>query len=315
MSGLLTRLAGGAGNKRDRLNPFVVFLPLSIAVLLSVSSDGFLTSENLLNLFSQAAPLLIISLGLLFPVLTGGIDISNGALLSVCAGFLVTQEPTTGLLFAGGLAVITGLVNGIGVSLLKVHPIVMTLGVMIIFFGLSPLVLPASGGDVSESLIFLVRGDVFGIPISLLWCILASLIVWIVVSRSAFGTRVYAIGANEEAVWLSGVNSHIVTIVCYVISSLSAFFAALYIVGRVGSSTATIGEPFIINSITAVAIGGVLLSGGVGSVGGVICGVAALTFINNGMNHLSVDPFLQQVITGCILLVAIGFQRREEIGV
>ena len=110
-------------------------------------------------------------------------------------------------------------------------------------------------------------------------------------------------------------NSNVAVIMCYVISSVSAFFAALYIVGRVGSSTATIGEPLILSSITAVAIGGVLLSGGVGSVGGVICGVTALTFINNGMNHLSVDPFLQQVITGCILLVAIGFQRREEIGV
>ena len=315
MTSVLSFMSGGAPRRRDRLNPFVVILPLSIAMLLSLATDDFLSVENLLNLFNQAAPLLILSFGLLFPVLTGGIDISNGALLSVCAGFLVTQDPATGIVFAGGLAVATGVFNGIGVALLKVHPIVMALGTMIIFLGLSPIVLPAAGGDVSDSLIYLVRGDLFGIPISLIWCIVASLFVWVVVSRSAFGTRVYAIGANEEAVWLSGVKSHLAIILCYVISSVSAFFAALYIVGRVGSSTATIGEPLILSSITAVAIGGVLLSGGIGSVGGVICGVAALTFINNGMNHLSIDPFLQQVITGGILLVAIGFQRREEIGV
>ncbi len=315
MNALVSKFSGNGPQRRDRLNPFVVLLPVSIAVLLSLATADFLSAENLLNLFNQAAPLLILSFGLLFPVLTGGIDISNGALLSVCAAFLVTFDPATGLLFSGGLAVFTGLCNGIGVAILKVHPIVMTLGVMIIFLGLSPIVLPAAGGEVSELLINLARGDLFGIPISLIWCVIASAVVWIVVSRSAFGTRVYAIGANEEAVWLSGVNSNIAIILCYVVSSVSAFFAAVYIVGRVGSSTATIGEPMIITSITAVAIGGVLLSGGIGSVGGVICGVTALTFINNGMNHLSVDPFLQQVITGCILLVAIGFQRREEIGV
>lgn len=315
MNALLKRFSRNVPRRRDQLSFFVVLLPLTIAIFLSVTTADFLSPENLLNLFSQAAPLLIVSFGLLFPVLTGGIDISNGALLSVCAGLLVSYDPAMGLFLAGGLAVITGLVNGIGVTFLKVHPIVMTLGVMIIYFGLSPLVLPAAGGDVSSSLIYLVRGDLLGIPYSLLWCATLSLIVWVVISRSVFGTRVYAVGANEEAVWLSGVNSHSSVILCYIISSISAFVAALYIVGRVGSSTATIGEPLILNSITAVAIGGVLLSGGVGSVGGVICGVTALTFINNGMNHLSVDPFLQQVITGCILLVAIGFQRREEIGV
>lgn len=315
MSTFETGFTASRPRRRDRLSPFVVLLPLSIALLLSLTSADFLQSENLLNLFGQAAPLLILSLGLLFPVLTGGIDISNGALLSVCAGIIVTQDSAIGIPLAFFVAILTGVVNGVGVAYFKVHPIVMTLGVMIIFLGLSPLILPTAGGDAGAWLVFLVRDSLLGIPLSVVWCVLAILLVWLVVSRTRFGTRVYAIGANTEAVWLSGVNSNRILISCYILSSLSAFVTALYIVGRVGSSSASIGEPLIVNSITAVAIGGILLSGGVGSVFGVVCGVVAMTLINNGMNLLSIDPFLQQVITGCILLVAISFQRREEIGV
>lgn len=301
--------------RRDRIGFFVILLPVTIAIILSLFSENFLNGENLLNLFGQAAPLLILSLGLLFPVLTGGIDISNGALVSVCAGIIVTQDSSIGLPLAVLVTIFTGALNGVGVAFLKVHPIVMTLGVMIIFLGLSPLILPTAGGDAGAWLVFLVRDSILGVPLSVFWVVITSFLVWMIVARTKFGMRVYAIGANDEAVWLGGVNSRRVIVACYILSSVSAFVTALYIVGRVGSSSASIGEPLIINSITAVAIGGVLLSGGVGSVLGVVFGVFSMVLINNGMNLLSIDPFLQQVITGCILLVAIGFQRREDIGV
>lgn len=301
--------------RRDAVSPFVLLLPLSIAVLLAVVTGGFATAANLGNLIPQATPLLIVSLGLMFPVLTGGIDISNGALVSVLAVILVTHDPGTGLALAAAVALATGLVNGIGVTFFRVHPIVMTLGMMIIFSGVAPMILPEGGGQVRTFLSAFVRPRILGVPIALIWCALAIGLTWLAITRTRFGTRIYAIGTNEEAVWLGGVNSRRIVIVCYVMSSLSAFLAAVFLFGRVGSATASIGDPLILNSITAVAIGGVLLSGGFGSVAGVVCGVLALTFINNGMNHLSVDPFLQQVVTGLILLLAIGFQKREEIGV
>lgn len=191
----------------------------------------------------------------------------------------------------------------------------MTLGVMIIFTGATPLILPDAAGQVDTFLSSLVRTKLLGIPAALIWAVFAVALVWFLIARTPFGLRVYALGANQEAVWLGGINSRKLVIACYVISSLSAMVVAMFIFGRVGSTTANIGDPLILNSITAVAIGGVLLSGGVGSVWGVVAGIAAITFINNGMNHLSVDPFMQRVITGTILLVAIAFQKREEIGV
>ncbi|MCV2894650.1 ABC transporter permease [Lentibacter sp. XHP0401] len=306
----------GDHRRRDALSPFVIVLPLIIAIFLAVVTTGFLTGDNLANLVPQATPLLILSLGLMFPVLTGGIDISNGALVSVVAAIMVSSS-SQALGIGAGLcvALLTGLINGIGVTVFRVHPIVMTLGMMIIFTGAAPLILPDAAGQVQTFLAPLVRSTIFGFPVAIFWAGAAIFLAWGVIARSSFGLRVYAVGANDEAVWLSGINSRKLVIACYVISSLSAMIAAMFIFGRVGSSTANIGDPLILNSITAVAIGGVLLSGGVGSVAGVVCGVAALTFINNGMNHLSVDPFLQRVITGIILLGAIAFQKREDIGV
>lgn len=306
----------GAPSRRDSVSPFVILLPLVIAVILSITTDGFLTAANFANLIPQATPLLILSLGLMFPVLTGGIDISNGALVSVIAAVLITS--TNQMLGVGlGLciAVLTGLANGIGVTVFRVHPIVMTLGVMIIFSGATPLILPDAAGQVDTFLSSLVRATVFGLPAALIWAALAVLGAWFLIARTSFGLRIYALGANQDAVWLSGISSQRLVIFCYVISSLSAMVVAMFIFGRVGSTTANIGDPLILNSITAVAIGGVLLSGGVGSVLGVVAGVVTITFINNGMNHLAVDPFLQRVITGGILLGAVAFQKREEIGV
>jgi len=300
---------------RDTVGPFVVVLPLAIAALVTFLAPGFLSSENLFNLFPQATPLLILSLGLMFPVIAGGIDISNGALVSVLAAILVSYGQANGMAIAIVVTLLTGLANGIGVTYFRVHPIVMTLGVMIVFSGATPLILPDAAGQIKTFLAPLTRSTVFGLPVAVIWCAVGIGFTWFVLSRTAIGTRIYAIGANENAVWLSGISSRRIVIACYMLSSMSALMAAMFIVGRVGSTTANIGDPLILNSITAVAIGGVLLSGGVGSVVGVVCGVAALTFVNNGMNHLSVDPFLQRVVTGAILLVAIGFQKREEIGV
>ena len=309
------RPSGGSA-KRDAVSPFVILLPLAIAALLAVSTDGFLTATNFANLIPQATPLLILSLGLMFPVLTGGIDISNGALVSVVAAVLITtSNPVLGVGLALCISLVTGLANGIGVTLFRVHPIVMTLGIMIIFSGATPLILPDAAGQVDTFLSSLVRSDIFGVPAALVWAALAILLAWFLISRTPFGLRIYALGANQEAVWLSGINSRKLVIGCYTISSLSAMIVAMFIFGRVGSTTANIGDPLILNSITAVAIGGVLLSGGVGSVWGIVAGVITMTFINNGMNHLSVDPFLQRVITGIILLGAVAIQRREEIGV
>lgn len=302
-------------NRRDTLNIFVLSLPVLIAVFLTIFAPGFASTENLLNLIPQATPLLILSLGLMFPVLTGGIDISNGALVSVLAAILISFGTTVGILLALAVAMATGLANGVGVSRFKVHPIVMTLGIMIIFNGLTPLILPNAASQVETVLAPLARGRIMGVPLALIWCVLALVAIWIILTKTRLGTQIYATGANEKAVWLSGIQGNKIIIICYMISSLTALLAAMFIVGRIGSSTVNIGDPLILNSITAVAIGGVLLSGGIGSVWGVLCGVATLTFINNGMNYLSVDPFMQRVVTGTILLVAIGFQKRKEIGV
>ncbi|MEQ8346374.1 MAG: ABC transporter permease [Sneathiellaceae bacterium] len=312
-AGPLARMAGRRA--RTGLGLVTFALPLLFFVGLSLHAPDFLGFQNLANVNSQITALLIISLGQLLVALSAGVDLSVGSVLSLTSAILVSVDPglAVPLALLAGLAV--GLANGIGVAVFGVHPLVMTLAMMTFLQGLALLVSPVPGGDVPDFLEAMVKFDLAGIPGAFFWCLAAVLFMAVLLHRTRFGLRIFAIGAGSDAAALNGIAVVAPQIACYVICSLFAVLAGLFLSARVSTGDPTMGAPFALESVTAIALGGVQLAGGVGSVTGVIFGVITLGLMTNGMNLVGISPFIRAATTGLLLLLAISLQRRKAIGV
>jgi ribose transport system permease protein len=180
--------------------------------------------------------------------------------------------------------------------------------------GVALLLHPVPGGAVPGYLRPLAVSQVAGVPAAFFWCAAAILMAWYILNRSPFGLRTYAVGANPVSAGRNGIAVRRLQVSCFVLCSLSAVIAGIFLTARVGAGDATMGNPYSLDTVTAMALGGVQLAGGTGSVPGIVAGVIALGLISNGMNLLGVSPFLRAALTGALLLMAIGLQRREAIG-
>lgn len=296
-------------------------LLLVIGVIwLSISTDQFASSQNLSNLLSQAMPLLIVALGQMLVILIGGLDLSVGAVISLTTAILALAAPdavTIPLVFAAAVAI--GCVNGLAVTRLNVNPIIATLAVQMIVMGIVRILRPVAGGTVPEVIIFAVTGNVFGIPLALFWAVGAIGLAWKILHGSRLGLHLFAIGGgvasgHVEATRTFGVNDRSAIMMAYILSSCFAALAGVFIAGRIVSGDPNVGPPFALDAITAVAIGGTLLSGGVGSLRGVLIGAALLAVLSNGMNMVNLSPFVQTAVKGTLLLAVVAMQTRKKIG-
>lgn len=301
-------------SRHTGLSPIVLALPVALFVLLCLSSATFRSVENLANVNSQIAALMIAALGQGIVAISGGIDLSVGSVMSLTSAILVTADPAWGVPLALVMGVGVGLVNGLGVTLFKVHPLVMTLATMTFVQGVALLIHPVPGGTVPPYLRTLAVFQVSGLPAALFWCAAAILLAWFLLNRSRFGLRAYAVGANPVSAGRNGIAVTRLKVACFVLCSLSAVVAGIFLTARVGAGDATMGNPYALDTVTAMALGGVQLAGGTGSVLGIVAGVITLGLMSNGMNLLGVSPFLRTAVTGALLLAAIGLQRREAIG-
>jgi ribose transport system permease protein len=301
-------------SRRTGLSPIVLMLPIALFLLLCISSGTFRSLENLANVNSQITALLIASLGQGIVAISGGIDLSVGSVMSLTSAILVTADPAWGVPLALAMGVTVGLINGFGVTLFRVHPLVMTLATMTFVQGVALLLHPVPGGAVPGYLRTLAVSQVAGMPAALFWCAAAILLAWFLLNRSPYGPRIYAVGANPVSAERNGIAVTRLKVACFVLCSLCAVIAGIFLTARVGAGDATMGTPYALDTITAMALGGVQLAGGTGSVLGVVAGVITLGLISNGMNLLGVSPFLRAALTGALLLLAIGMQRREAIG-
>lgn len=290
-------------------------LPVAMFVGLSLSAPDFLAPQNVANVNSQIAGLMIVALGQLIVVLIGGIDISVGSVVSLTSVLIGTLDPSYSIAAVLALSLLVGLANGVGVASFGVHPLVMTLASMTFVQGLALLFLAGGGGVVPGLLVAMAKTSVIGLPAAFFWCVAAIVVVSLLLYKSAFGLRIFAIGANAQSAALSGVAVTTPRIVCYCLCSLSGALAGIYLTGRIASADPNLGQPFGLDSVTAIALGGVQLSGGVGSVAGAALGTVTLGLIANGMNLLGVSPFLRAALTGALLLAAVSLQRRKVIGI
>ncbi|WP_407495613.1 ABC transporter permease [Pseudooceanicola sp. MF1-13] len=299
---------------RSGLGLVALGIPVVMFVCLSFTAPNFATVQNYTNVNAQIAALLLVALGQMIVAISGGIDLSVGSVLSVTSAIIVSVDPALAVPAALMAGLCIGLVNGIGVTIFAVHPLIMTLATMTFVQGLALLILPVPGGDVPDYLEAMVRFSFLGLPAAFYWCVLAAASAWLLISRTRFGLRIFAVGANDNNAARNGVNVTLHRIACYVLCSFGGVFAGLFLSARVASAEPTMGVQFALESVTAIAMGGVILAGGIGSVPGVIAGTIALGLMTNGMNLIGVSPFIRAAATGVLLLTAVSLQPRKTIG-
>lgn len=300
---------------RSGLGLVAIGLPIVMFVTISFATPNFLTVQNLSNVNAQIAALMIVSLGQMIVAVSGGIDLSVGSVVSLTSAIIVSVDPAIAVPLAVLAGLLVGVVNGVGVTKFAVHPLVMTLATMTFLQGLALLILPVPGGKVPDYLEAMVDFSLFGLPAAFFWCLFFVAMASILMLKTRFGLRLFAIGANSENAARNGVDVNLNRIACYVLCSFGGVMAGLFLSARVASADATLGASFGLDSVTAIALGGVQLAGGVGSVFGVIAGTISLGLMANGMNLLGISPFIRAAATGILLLAAISLQPRRTIGV
>ena len=296
---------------RDR--PIVPLLVL-LAVLVGLSElarPGIVSPEWVGVIVRAAVPLAILAGCQTLTMLTGGIDLSVGAVASM-SGFVVATlvlGPGTpaGIVVALLVAALAGLVTGVGVGVFRVHPLIMTLGMSLVVLGLAnvwQLVMVKTNSGVPPELRWIGSEEVFGIlPVSLLLFIPLTVVILVGLRRSGFGRLLYAIGDNPVAARLSGARSWQVLVVLYVISALMAALAGFLIAGETNVASVSLGDSSVLPSVAAAVIGGTSIMGGRGGFGGAIVGALILTVISSLLASLGYPEAVRQILFGGIIVV------------
>lgn len=296
------------------------FIGLTVIILIiSILEPGFLSVNNLLNVLRQVSFNALIAFGMTFVILTGGIDLSVGSILAltgaVSAGLLASGiDPVLAMLAGLLLGAILGAVNGVIIAKGKVAPFIATLATMTIYRGLTLVYTegrPISGLGDSAAFQMLGKGYFMGIPVPVVTMFISFGILYFILKKTTFGRRVYAVGGNEEASILSGINTDRIKIYVYSLTGLLAALAALMLTSRLNSAQPTAGEMFELDAIAAVVLGGTSLTGGRGWIVGTLIGALIIGVLNNGLNIIGVTSFFQQVVKGAVILLAVLADRKK----
>lgn len=292
---------------------------LLIIIIISFMSPSFLTATNIFNVLRQVSISALIAFGMTFVILTGGIDLSVGSTLAltgaISAGLLAGgMDPFLAMLIGLLLGAVLGAVNGIIIAKGKVAPFIATLATMTIYRGLTLVYTdgkPVSG--LGDSLAFQMfgKGYFLGVPVPVLTMLLAFLVLYFILRKTTFGRRVYAIGGNEEASRLSGINVDRITIAVYSLTGMLAALSALILTSRLNSAQPTAGQSYELDAIAAVVLGGTSLTGGRGWIFGTLVGALIIGVLNNGLNLIGVSSFFQQVVKGVVILIAVLIDRKK----
>lgn len=298
-----------------RSNPAVFGVSGLIALLLAIGlgfSDQFRSIGNLLNVLEQASPLSFVALGQTLVVLTGGIDLSFAsqiALISSLASGLIDGHPERVVPVACGalaLGAMIGLVNGALILWLRVHPLIVTLGMAAMLQGLALLYTVVPVGSIPPGYDFLAFGRVGGVPAGILLAVLCYAFVGGILRYTRLGRQIYAYGGDAHAAKMVGLPVSRVVLFTYAMAGLSAAATAILLVSRMGVGDPVADPNINLASITPVVVGGTLLSGGRGGVLGTFLGVVMMQLLNNLLNFLDVSTFYQWMIQGVIIIVAVS---------
>lgn len=281
-----------------------------LGLLFSILSPDFLSVSNLLNIAKQSSIVGIISIGMTFVIITGGIDLSVGSLVSFVGAVTGWVWIATGNMWLASLAglatgVFAGGASGVLVGYGRVPPFIATFGMMGVGMGLAFVVTPTTVGGFPPAFEFLGNGRIAGIPMPILIALLLAVLGQYMLARTRYGLHIRALGGSEPAARLAGINVPRRLASVYVLSGLLSAVGALVLCARLRSAYPGVGQGYELLVIAAVAIGGTDLMGGTGSVTGSIAGALLVGMIQNGLNLLGVAPFTQQIVTGLLIVVAV----------
>ena len=290
----------------------VLIIIAALMIYMTLISDAFLTPRNLLNILNQSTPLALIAAALTLVIISGGFDLSTGAIFGVAtvsaAWLAVNVDPILGLAAAPVVGLFLGIANGLIITGLHVHSFLATLATSLVFRGIAILI---TGGFLIQvripEFIWLGRQRIADtVNVAVVVLIAFTAVMMFLLNRTTFGRRVYAVGGNEEAAILSGVRVNLVKIGAFALTGIASGFAAAISVSRLSMGQPQAGAGMELEAIAAVILGGTSIYGGEGAVWRSVAGVLLLQLINNAFNILNVNPFYKDLTTGLIIVAAVA---------
>jgi ribose transport system permease protein len=290
----------------------VLIIIAALMIYMTVISDAFLTPRNLLNILNQSTPLALIAAALTLVIISGGFDLSTGAIFGVAtvsaAWLAVNVDPILGLAAAPVVGLFLGIANGLIITGLHVHSFLATLATSLVFRGIAILI---TGGFLIQvripEFIWLGRQRIADtVNVAVVVLIAFTAVMMFLLNRTTFGRRIYAVGGNEEAAILSGVRVNLVKIGAFALTGIASGLAAAISVSRLSMGQPQAGAGMELEAIAAVILGGTSIYGGEGAVWRSVAGVLLLQLINNAFNILNVNPFYKDLTTGLIIVAAVA---------
>jgi ribose transport system permease protein len=292
----------------------VLLANILLIIILSFLSPYFLSVTNFTNIFRQSAPLAMVALGITIVIISGGIDLSVAANISLTSVIFTMLIVTYGMplyicvILTFVLGIILGLYNGILVTIFKIPPIIATLSSAIVFGGIAYTITQGYSINlpVNSAIKYLGSGKIWLIPVSMILVVIVYYITHLILQNTGFGRIVYGLGGNAEAVYLSGISVRKYTLIIYMLCGFFAAFAGILLTGRVANGHPNGGGGMEMDAIAAVVLGGTSIFGGMGNVWGALIGVLTMTIIVDGLNLLNINPYIQLIVKGLVIAAAVG---------
>jgi inositol transport system permease protein len=316
-----------------RLNAFlrkyaIVFIFFAMLLILSQLTDAFWQVRNLLNVVRQVSVVGLIAFGVTTVIITGGIDLSSGSVLALSAVIAASlaQQPDwhdprwpglnvpllLPILAALAVGTLCGSISGTIIATFRIPPFIATLGMMTVARGAALLYSERPVSGLKESYNYIGQGEPFGVPLPIIIFLSVALAMHILLSNTRFGRHVYALGGNEQAARISGINIGRVKILVYMLAGLLSGLAGLMLSSRIGSGQPGLGQGYELDAIASAVIGGTSLSGGIGTIWGTIVGALIIGVLNNGMDLIGVNAYWQTVLKGSIIVIAVIIDERKN---
>lgn len=325
--GKTTSATRESGELRRRILDFLgeqgfIVIFILWAIFLTFTTDSFATSKNIFTVLRQATIIGILAIGEHLIVLLGTMDVSLASILTLTgvamAAALVNfgLPPVAAALLVLGIGALAGLVNGLIITRLKINPIITTLGMMSVLEGAAFIYTQGKTifGEGIDAIEFLSRGRVFDvIPVPVIVLFALYVLAYLLLRHTVFGAQIFAVGNNEKATWLAGINTDNVKLLAFVLAGVLAGIGGIMQVARQGTATGGMGSDFLFPVLTAVVLGGASLSGGRGKVFNTLIAAIFLTTITNGMILLGVSIYAQRIISGVILVTALSLDRLRTV--
>lgn len=317
-----------------------IYIVLALVIIGIVAMDPrFLSARNFTFILQQAAPKLIIALGVAGTLVLGGTDLSAGKQVGlagvVCASLLQSTDYAlrifpnmqplaliVPLLIAAAICVLFSAIHSFLVSTLRIAPFIASLGMQMVVYGANSLYFDIVNhsspiGGLDKRFSTFAQGSIylgsFRIPYIVLYALVITVIFWILWNRTKLGRNMFAVGGNREAAVVSGVNVKTVMLLVYIIAGLAYAFAGFLDAGRTGSATNMLGDGYELDAIAACVVGGVSMRGGIGKISGVVTGVLIFQVISYGLVYMNVNTYVQYIIKGLIIIFAIAVDTQKYI--